>query len=245
MPYPQHSVPHRIDSITCNFQIIGSFDGFAPGVHYSGFRGGDGGGPAMQWVLYSLLERFFYFGPFWRNVENEIKDHYVCEELMIDVQTPSNIAPEWFISRPVSSGLSRSRNKASKEIPNPILAPRYLFGFIKGNIGTLLYMEYYGAEYGDILFTHLGRIDVTLDGQETLSLDLASLLQSLNPEYSVATTSQRERREGFLDWRPRAMAARKKCGLQFVDVEGWDGSDLEYASYGSCMYKAWQSMQPT
>lgn len=249
MPHFQHSVPHRIDSITCNFRIVGSFDGYAPGVHYSGFRGGDGAGPAMAWVLYSLLERFFYFGPFWRSAEDETED-FVVEDLIIDVQTPPKIPPQHFLSQPLSNSLRQSRfyETPTEEINSPVLGPLYLFNFMKGEIGSLLVMDYHTAQYGDILYYHLGRVEITLDGKDDerrKKWDLALVLQLLDPQYTYATTSQQMRRDGFLDWKPRAMAARKKSGLGWVAVQAWDGGDLEYVSYDSCMDTAYKRIYST
>lgn len=115
IPQYRRKIPHSIDSIFCNLRIAGSFDGSGGRREYRGFRGGDGAGPAMSWVLYSLLERFLHFGPRWRSSEGEIKDIFVCKELVINVQTPTHVPSDWLASRPRSSSFRWSKKPSIRK----------------------------------------------------------------------------------------------------------------------------------
>jgi len=191
----------------------------------------------MLWVLYSLLERFFYFGPHWHDSKTQMIGHFVTKVLHIEVQTPSDIPPQQFIGVPSSSSHIRSVS-LNDWLSAPILHPEFLFHFAKYNISYLLSMEYHTAGYGDVLFTHLGSIIFTLRGKTESVADIADILKRLNNQYEEATTTRKQRREALLDWKPRAMAARKRRGLRWLEFPDWDGSDLEYLSYDACHHEA-------
>lgn len=78
-----------------------------------------------------------------------------------------------------------------------------------------------------------------MDGSDSRKWELGSFLREYDPEFTEASTTQAQRRDAFLNWKPRAMSARKKLGLPYFDLEGWDGSDLEYLTYAHCMSDAW------
>jgi len=235
MPHPRGSVPSCIDSVTCRFRTAFAFD--KPPSSYSGFQGGDGGGPAMSWVLYSLLERFFYFGPHWHGSKTQTIAHFVIEVLHIEIQTPLGNTSQQFIREPCS--VSRLRSVSLNNGPSaPILHPEFLFYFAKRYIFGLLSMGYHTAGYGDMLFTHLGSIIFTLYGKRESEADVADILKRLNNQYDEATTSRKQRRKALLNWKPRAMAARKRRGLRWLEFPDWDGSDLEYLSYDACHREA-------
>jgi hypothetical protein len=195
----------------------------------------------MSWVLYALLERFFYFGPLWVDRTTTGQD-FVCENLFIDAQTPTQVPSDWLIKSPLSCNFASVGPQFYIQPSNagdakPTLSANYLVGFVRRYINMLLAVEYHSAEYGDILYTHLDHIELTMNGEEYRKWDLLPALQSLDPQYTNGTTSRAQRREAFLDWRPRAMALRKKCGLPWAGVDGWDGSELEDMSYAACLHE--------
>ena len=219
MPHPQGSVPSCIDSVTCNFRIAGCYDKRISG--YSDFSGGCQAGAAMSWVLYSLMERFFYCGPHWHDPKPQEMTDFVIKMLRIDVQTPPGIPSAQFIDRPRSQS-RRTCPPPIDELSPPILSPNYFFNFIKRYIFSLLKMGYHTAEYGDILYSHLDFVKLTLDGKTETTIDIGDSLEKLNNQRFETTP-----------WKQMAMALRKRRGLRWVEFPSWDGSDLAYRRYGA------------
>ena len=69
-------------------------------------------------------------------------------------------------------------------------------------------MSHHSAEFGAILYEHVGRIIMAFDGEEKHVLDLAEELQEIEPpdEFSASEI-------GFIEWRKLAKKQRLKLGL--------------------------------
>jgi len=87
-----------VDKINVTFRIAGSspaHERYRTYGSYSGFNIGNGAGPAMSWLIYSLLERFFKVGPTGERKSDEHK-HVTIKTLDINVQTPDHVDPAHF-----------------------------------------------------------------------------------------------------------------------------------------------------
>jgi hypothetical protein len=205
----------QVDTFTCTLRIAGSAEP-EESTGYSGFRGGDGAGPAMSWVFYSLLELFILYGPSMRRCETSNGDGtYSIHNLVINVETPLGIDPNRF-GPPLTSTFHRRRKD---DWAATLLDPEYLADFIERDIKMLLNMEYHAAGYGEILYEHIGTITVKLDGETRFNKDLGVVLEKLAPTYSDATSSRQKRVDAFTDWKPKAMAERRRLGLSVPDSD--------------------------
>ncbi|RDW85959.1 hypothetical protein BP5796_04284 [Coleophoma crateriformis] len=157
------------DTLTCNFRIAGSCEGPVQG--YSRFGGGDGAGP-ISWIIYSLFERFIYYGPWWTAAGREAEHKlFIMRQLEVNIMTPPGLLPE-SSGPPQSSGNPhRGKNKDAT-----VLSPMYLFDFIRQYFWTLLNMQNNWANYGHLLYENIGRIVFKLDGEVKSDIDMAEVL---------------------------------------------------------------------
>jgi hypothetical protein len=121
---------------------------------------------------------------------------------VIDVCTPPNISPGRFGSPQSIDAFDQSFN------PRHVLSPTYLYEFIKTNIRWLLEMNNHSAEFGALLYEHIGRIIMAFDGVEKHTFDLAEELQQVRSS-SSSTTHELE----FQEWIEKAKQRRCKFGL--------------------------------
>lgn len=224
----------KLDTLTCDFRIASSSEIKEGGPNYKGFRMGDGAGPAIAWVIYGLLELFLLHGPSFGKPSSynpgAQNPDYIINSLVINIKTPPGIDPSRF-GKPLT-GYSSRRRTGVVDTQGHVLEPKYLLDFIRNEISSLLCMSYHTAEYGDILYKHIGKIIIELDGETEIIQNLSKILKELKPNFDDASTSQKPRVQAFHDWKARAMARRSRLGLGFAnDVVD---TTLEYKSYRNC-----------
>jgi hypothetical protein len=194
----------RLDRVCTTFRIAGRYDranedhgdenrGIPPGAYrrwnsYKGFRGGDGGGPAMSWQIYSILEGFSKYcqcerehsadlihlvrmGPAGKDGDANNDRHISIKTLDINVETPPGVNPDEL--RPPRSGGARYYHASDS-----VLDPRYLADFIAKNIRDLLGSgDATWFMYGKILYEHIDTVIVRQDGEELERFDVAERLK--------------------------------------------------------------------
>ena len=173
---------------------------------YKGFQIGDGAGPAMQWQIYAVLERFIRAGFSGETECRNTHKHITAKRINIDIQTPPDVSPERF-GRP-ANGYPRRRRK---EEPKTVLDPDYLAGFVRGNLGGLMVgLNYEWFNYGQILYEHLDEIVLCKDGVEIERWDVAERLKNVVPESHLS-------REKLAEYKEEAWALRRARGLKVLD----------------------------
>lgn len=206
----------NVDVVNVKFRIAGTFPTLENRYnHYIGFRGGDGGGPAMAWQIYDVLDRFLKLGPVGeRETSNENKG-IILKTLDIDVQTPPDIDPSRF-KRPRTQQFSRLLPQIEGD---SVLDPKYLVGFISGQLSALLGLYRDWADYGSILYESMDEIIVRHDGKEVWKFDVASLLQKVQFHDSFSSLSRPEREPFFVEWKKETVKLREQKGLKVVYEE--------------------------
>lgn len=132
----------HIDTVNVTYRISGSYDyknsntTYNEYPAYAGFRRSDGGGPAIAWQVYSVLQRLVSVGPGLNPGNGTAKRHFTARRANIDFQTRLDIAPERF-----GEPLSTRPGSWSAGYPKDVLDPRCSCGAVAGGWGA--------AGYGD------------------------------------------------------------------------------------------------
>ncbi|KAF3009548.1 hypothetical protein E8E13_005443 [Curvularia kusanoi] len=198
------------DTVNVTFRIAGAFnkekDYPLKGFYWS-FRGGDGGGPAMGWQLYAVLERFLSAGVGGETKNADTGLHITAKRICIDVQTPAGIEEERFALP--RTGHHRRRDVEKGVVNYYVLDPKYLANFVNGHLDGLLRpncREWF--QYGQILFEHVDEVVVCKDGVEVAKWDVAECLEGreINDRYFSA--------EDMRKYKLKAWELRKSRGLK-------------------------------
>lgn len=201
------------DTINVAFRIAGAFDEDKhyplKGLYWS-FRGGDGGGPAMGWQLYAVLERFISAGVGGETKSADTDLHVTAKRICVDVQTPAGIEEERF-SMP-RTGHHRWRGM-EKGVPvhenHYVLDPKYLTDFVKNHLNGLLRpngLEWF--ECGQILYEHVDEVALCKDGVEVTKWDVAECLEGLEIDDRYFST------EEMREYKLKTWEMRKGRGLK-------------------------------
>lgn len=210
-----------LDIVDVTFRISGSYDArkeFDPEMnrkglytrwsHYKGFRGGDGGPPAMSWQVYAILERFIKVGPASEVEDDEMHKHITAKCIRIDFQTPAGVPKDKFVKPLSGHGVFGSR----KEKRGGVLDPGYLAEYVAGDLGRMLNTS--GDTWfscGQILYEHLDELVLYRDGTEFQRWDVAEQLGSLK-DYPKSPGSVR-------DYKAYAWQARRARGLKCLEQD--------------------------
>ena len=208
----------RVDCVRATFRIAGSAAAPTFEGHYEGFRGGDGGGPALAWVVYGLLERFLRVGPALGPRADVREDRNLSiRRLVIDVETPPGVDTARF-GPAVTSSIRRPKNTNWAE---HLLDPQYLFEFVVDQMRMLLAMSYHSAGYGGLLYEHVGEIVITKDGADEgcFRADLTAVLARLTYNESFSRDPVR-----FDNWYRRTRERRAELGWA-TETQGALASD--------------------
>lgn len=245
----------KIDKVTATFRISGSYareierrdrrsvanteektkstayDMLA--TTYEGFMIGNGAGPAMQWQIYGILERFLELGPqsdaqhrrsnhgkceykSWNNNHDAHKHHPMAvKTLEINIETPPGIEPTRF-GPPMTSLLAR--RDRGRHPDGTVLDPRYLYNFIEQNIVELLSSSSYEwFQYGKVLFEHVDYVVFKLDGMTIendrhATYDVAAELK--HAAYFQERYPIEEELRVYKEW---AWKVRKERGLRVLE----------------------------
>ncbi|KAH7071282.1 hypothetical protein BKA63DRAFT_70254 [Paraphoma chrysanthemicola] len=138
---------------------------------YKGFKGGDGAGPALSWQIYSILERFIRVGPRGETRDEHAHHHITVKTIDVNIETPTEVDPALF-GLPWKLSSSQRRNLGS------VMSPSYLARFVASNMEELLGPgNHEWFRYGAVLFEHVDRVVVRLDGKILLEKDVAKCLK--------------------------------------------------------------------
>lgn len=203
-------LPHQrttaVDTVNVNFRIAGIYDKKKtyPSQFYGGFVCGDGGGPAMKWQLYAVLERFIRAGPDGETEDPDTHLHVTVKTVRINVQTP-----------PLKEGLqfgpprSGRRGRRERALGGDMLDPAYLVQFVGRHLRGLLKDQIHEwFQYGTILYEHVDEIVVCKDGVEVMREDVAEGLKEtfVNDRYFSA--------EDLREYKRKTWELRKARGLK-------------------------------
>lgn len=205
-------LPHQrttaVDTVNVNFRIAGIHDKKKtyPSQFYGGFVCGDGGGPAMKWQLYAVLERFIRVGPGGETEDKDTHLHVTVKTVRINVQT-----------RPLEEGLqfgpprSGHRRRRERGLGGDVLDPAYLVQFVKGQLcGLLKDQTRVWFHYGTILYEHVDEVVVCKDGVEVMREDVAECLKEtfFDDRYFSA--------EDLREYKRKTWELRRARGLKVV-----------------------------
>lgn len=213
------SVPvHRVsvDVVNVAFRIAGSFnreerynkDGpYAKFPSFAGFNFGDGGGQAIGYQLYEILDRFVKFGAVGETADSKFSKHVTAKHINIDLLTPEGVPLDKFVE-PMSRPNPR---RLRRDVQGGVLDPRYLVRFISSQLTCLL--TGYGwawFQYGKLLFEHMNEIVLSRDGVESKRWDIAECLQTLTVDERYVS------REGLVAYKDEAWKSRRARGLKVL-----------------------------
>jgi hypothetical protein len=207
-------IPYRhapkFDTVDVTFRISGVHDKGKeyPFGFYKGWKGGDGGGPAMGWQLYAVLERFIRGGTNAEMRTPEAHLHVTAKTIRVDVQTPPGIDPKRFSPRPISALGGRKRRIKGADVLDPAFLARYVEGHIRGLLSA---NHYEWFNYGQILYEHLDEVIVCQDGVEIGRMDVAECLKEREVESKYFSQQQME------EYKDKAWRLRKLRGLNVLD----------------------------
>ena len=205
-------LPHQrttaVDTVNVNLRIAGIYDNKKtyPSGFYRGFQCADGGGPAMGWQLYAVLERFIRVGPGGETDDKDTHLHLTVKTVRIDVQTPP--LEEGLQFGPPKTG---RRGRRARALGGDVLDPAYLVQFVGGHLRGLLKdqtREWF--QYGTILYEHVDEIVVCKDGVEMIREDVAECLKEtfIEDRYFSA--------EDLREYKRKTWELRKSRGLKVV-----------------------------
>jgi hypothetical protein len=158
--------------------------------------------PAMEWILFSVLERFLLVGPIAQCGAGFSAKKLTIKNFIIDVFTPTNMSSDRF-------GEPQSVHPDDYSFnPKHVLSPHYLFEFIKSNMRWLLDMNSDSCDYGALLYDHIGSIVLAFDGIKRSVFDLDEALRLID-----ATRAFGANQSHFETWRERTLATRQDLGL--------------------------------
>lgn len=206
-------LPHQrttvVDTVNVKFRIAGLYDNKRkyPFGFYRGFQCGDGGGPAMGWQLYAVLERFMRAGPGGETEDTDTHLHVTAKTVRIDVQTPP--LEEGLLFGPPRSGHRRRRESG---LGGDVLDPAYPVQFVTGHLrGLLKNQDREWFQYGTILYEHVDEVVVCKDGVEVMREDVAECLKGtfIDDRYFSA--------EDLRKYKQNTWELRKSRGLKVVD----------------------------
>jgi hypothetical protein len=205
-----HQRTTAVDTVNVNFRIAGIHDKKKtyPSQFYGGFVYGDGGGPAMKWQLYAVLERFIRVGTGGKIEHTDTHLHVTAKTVRINVQTPP--LEEGLQFGPPKSGYRRRRETG---LGGDVLDPAYLVQFVRNQLTGLLKPQasHEWFQYGTILYEHVDEVVVCKDGVEMMREDVAECLKGtfIVDRYFSA--------EDMREYKRNTWKLRKSRGLKVVD----------------------------
>ncbi|KAF2826847.1 hypothetical protein CC86DRAFT_369984 [Ophiobolus disseminans] len=212
-----------VDKVNVTIRIAGCYDNRKgrlrehdgksnPGLYttkyddYIGFRCGCGAGPAMGWQIYSILERFIKAGPRGEVKTEDEHRHVTAKTIDINIVTPPDVDPASF-EVPRSASPHRTQDAETT-----VLDPRYLAQFVSHDIfGLLAGGDVEWFQYGKILYEHVDRVVVRLDGQDFREYDVAKRLRAVG-NLDERYVSQ----DALKEYKTVTWAKRRERGLQVL-----------------------------
>jgi hypothetical protein len=181
---------------------------------YTGFRGGDGGPPAIFWQLYALLERSLRCGPTNTHIKQE-KGFQAIQVLDLDVIAPIGITEEQYNLRTLRRHDQQRLEHEGKILH--VVRPETWLSTIKSGIGILSGMYRDAFPMGCILYERIGTIRFMLDGEVKAEWDLAEHLSAMR--YSTDTDDHYPKsRPGWCKRLGDVYEKRKAAGLPCIPI---------------------------
>lgn len=204
-----------LDTINVTFRVSGSYDArkefdlemnrkgpYSKWPRYKGFRGGDGGPPAMSWQVYAVLERFVKVGAAGEVEDENMNQHFTARCMRIDFQTPPGVPPEK-LGPPLSGNGSFGRRKEAR---GRVLDPGYLADYVAQDLSCMLgFSEGVWFSCGKILYEHVDELWLCKDGTEFQRWDIAEQLGNLEDSMYVK------------EYKARTWRTRRERGLKCLD----------------------------
>ena len=208
------SVPRlatAVDKVCATFRIFGAAESYEE----SGFRGGDGGPPAMEWTLFIFLDRFLHYGPAGLWQRKTATSIVSLKELDMNFNFPDHpedlvSSRDVYLSGFCQKSLFELRRRDGK---NYTMHPEVWLEFVSSSIGSLLAMSYHTGSFGAILYERIGKIRVLFNGEIRREWDLAILLSEMKFYDSFGEISRDYRKDYFCEWKIKAYHKRVELGL--------------------------------
>lgn len=220
----------HLDEVHVTLRIFGHCIS-AEGLRKSA-RNGDAG---FLWCFYALLERFLVHGPVGmkRNHQDETtnqnqqkkKKHerkFYIKTLVLDIKSCAEEEypfPPPEITWDDYRKYRRPRGRKftyEPDLSEFALRPEWLAQMLYPHIFWLLRLRYHTLYYGGILYEHIGKIRLLVEGKLKGEYDLAELLAPMKFDCGTSTSSRETRREYFWRLKKRALEKRMKEGLTVI-----------------------------
>jgi hypothetical protein len=170
---------------------------------YDQWRRGNGGPSQLVWCFYYLLEHVIRRGCL----------PYTSSSLVYQVSIISlNLNFVGLTGEPCEDN-----DRYSSISGERVLRPAFVADFLKDHIQQLLQMNYDTAEYGGILYERIGKIRISVNGEQQDVFDMGEILSKLSYHDHRLTfghiCDHGQRLPVFWEWKNEAYKKREERGL--------------------------------
>ena len=230
----------RIDRLEATFQSLGAYQRPVKDLNLKGgprrrdiWKRSSGRAPLHVRPFYSLLERFLKFGPVGpTSLEIETPGSIDCLELnYVDPEDTSLLPPKAANSdeeRECSLRLHMYRRGEVDTNKIQVLRPEWLEKTLSRHLYMLLRMDEHYSPYGAVLYEHIGRIVIKVNGDIVRELDLGEMLGAHRFQ-DEANWYDGDRLRRMNEWRDATLVVRAERGLKVVEPNGnwWEQPEDE------------------